>query len=48
MTNGAEIIRRELMIRLVRAFDAGNLAETIDRIPVEMRPRDAPFSRSSV
>ena len=31
-----------------RAFDAGNLAETIDRIPVEMRPRDAPFSRSSV
>ena len=48
MTNGAEIVRRELMIRLVRAFDAGDLAETIDRIPVEMRPQNGPFSRSSV
>ena len=48
MTNGAEIVRRELMIRLVRAFDAGNLAEEIDRIPVQMRPKDGPASRSSV
>ena len=48
MKNGAEFIRRELMIRLVRAFDAGNLEETIDRIPVEMRPQFGRFSRSSV
>ena len=48
MTNGAEFIRRELMIRLVRAFDAGNLEEEIDRIPVAMRPRNGAFSRSSV
>ena len=39
MTNGAEFIRRELMIRMVRAFDEGNLEKTIDRIPIDIRPR---------
>lgn len=48
MTNGAEFIRRELMIRMVRAFDEGNLEKTIDRIPIDIRPRHGEFSRSSV
>ena len=48
MTNGAELIRRELTVRLVRAFDGGRLEEEIDRIPVLMRPRGGPCSRSSV
>ena len=48
MTNGAEFIRRELMIRMVRAFDEGNLEEEIDRIPIRIRPRHGAFSRSSV
>ena len=48
MTNGAELIRRELMIRVVRCFDAGELEQEIDRIPLRMRPKDGPFSRSSV
>ena len=48
MTTGAELIRRELMERLVRAFDGGTLEDEIDRIPVSMRPRGGPCSRSSV
>lgn len=43
--NGAERMRRELMIRVVRDFTDGKLEETIDRIPILLRPRDAPFSR---
>lgn len=48
MKTGAELIRRELMVHLVRAFDGGRLEEEIDRIPVRMRPRGGPCSRSSV
>ena len=43
--NGAERMRRELMIRVVRDFTAGCLEETIDRIPILLRPKNAPFSR---
>lgn len=39
--NNAERTRRELMIRMIRDFLDGNLEETIDHIPVEMRPRSA-------
>ena len=48
MKTGAELIRRELMVHLVRAFDGGRLEDEIDRIPVAMRPRGGPCSRSSV
>lgn len=48
MRNGAEYIRRELMIRLVRAFDAGTLASELDRIPVRLRPRDTESSRCCI
>ena len=43
--NGAERMRRELMIRVVRDFTGGRLEETIDRIPILLRPKNAPFSR---
>ncbi len=38
MSNGAERMRRELMIRLVREFNSGTLTENIDRIPLTIRP----------
>ncbi|MDO5567149.1 MAG: 4Fe-4S binding protein, partial [Planctomycetia bacterium] len=48
MLNGAQYIRRELLIRLVRAFDDGTLADELDRIPVRMRPKNGPSSRCCV
>lgn len=48
MLNAATYLRRELLIRLVRAFDAGNLGEEIDRIPVRLRPKDADASRCCI
>ncbi|MDO5580854.1 MAG: monomeric [FeFe] hydrogenase [Planctomycetia bacterium] len=48
MINGAQYIRRELLIRLVRAFDEGILEEELDRIPIRMRPKDGPSSRCCV
>ena len=43
--NNALYLRREVLTRLVRAFLRGDLAETADRIPFEMRPKksEAPF-----
>lgn len=38
--NNAERTRRELMIRVIKDFKAGTLAEDIDRIPIELRPRN--------
>ena len=38
--NNAERTRRQLMIRFVQDFYDGTLEQNIDRIPVEMRPRD--------
>ena len=46
--NGAERMRRELMIQVVRDFAQGRLPETIDRIPILLRPKNAPFSRCCV
>ena len=48
MIDGSEYIRRELMIRLVRAFDSGKLEAEIDQIPVRLRPKDGPSSRCCV
>ena len=48
MINDALYIRRELMIRLVRAFDADTLADELDHIPIKMRPRDQMPSRCCV
>ena len=39
MLNAATHIRRELLIRLVRAFDSGRLRDELDRIPIKLRPR---------
>ncbi|HEY9069354.1 MAG TPA: monomeric [FeFe] hydrogenase [Candidatus Ozemobacteraceae bacterium] len=39
--NDATRIRREVMVRIARAFLEGNLVREIDRIPLEMRPRNA-------
>ena len=33
-------MRREILVRLAKAFMGGNLIEKIDRIPLEMRPKD--------
>lgn len=48
MLNGAVYMRRELLIRLVRAFDEGNVREELDRIPVALRPKTAGASRCCV
>ena len=48
MNQAAQYIRRELAIRLVRAFDAGTLREELDTIPVKLRPKNEPSSRCCV
>jgi [FeFe] hydrogenase (group B1/B3) len=48
MVNGATYIRRELLIRLVRAFDKGVLSEEIDQIPIKLRPKDSDASRCCI
>lgn len=48
MINGATYIRRELLIRLVRAFDDGVLREEIDQIPIRLRPKDSDASRCCI
>ncbi len=48
MSNGAERMRRELMIRVVRDFTAGKLEETIDRIPLSIRPKHNQSSRCCI
>ena len=48
MLNAATYLRRELLIRLVRAFDSDTLQEEIDRIPVKLRPKDGDPSRCCV
>lgn len=48
MLNGAQYIRRELLIRFVRAFDSGNLRKEIDQIPVLLRPKHDGSSRCCV
>ncbi len=48
MLNEAIYIRRELLIRLVRAFDEGTLETELDRIPIKLRPKDDPASRCCI
>lgn len=48
MLNATTAIRRELMIRVVRAFDAGSAASELDRIPIKMRPKNDPSSRCCI
>ena len=48
MLSGASFIRRKLMIRLVRAFDAGTLRDELDRMPIELRPKDGEHSRCCI
>ena len=48
MLNGATFLRRELMIRLVRAFDEGTLDREIDQIAIRLRPKTGNPSRCCV
>ncbi len=48
MNNAAERIRRELMIRVIRDYYAGDLAGKIDHIPYELRPRAMQASRCCI
>jgi len=41
MENKLDLIRREILVRLAKAFFEKSLIKTIDRIPIEMRPRDS-------
>ena len=41
MLNGSTFIRRELMIRIVRAFDDGTLETELDQIPIKRRPKNS-------
>ncbi len=48
MSNGAERIRMELMVRFVRRFFDGTLERSIDNIPVRMRPKGIQSSRCCI
>ena len=48
MLNGSTFIRRELMIRIVRAFDDGTLENELDQIPIKLRPKNSVASRCCV
>ena len=46
--NNAERTRREILIRIIKGFLRGTLKDTIDRIPVDMRPREKGSSRCCI
>ena len=48
MLDGSVYLRRELMIRFVRAFYDGTLETELDRMPVAMRPRQGGSSRCCI
>ena len=48
MSNGAERIRMEVMIRFVRRFFDGTLETCIDSIPIRMRPKSTSSSRCCI
>lgn len=48
MIDGSVFLRRELMIRFVRAFLNGSLETELDRLPIVLRPRQAVSSRCCV
>ncbi len=47
-TNNTDILRRELMTRIVRLLDQGKLQEEVDDIPYVMRPRDGLVTRCCI
>ncbi|MCD7970178.1 MAG: monomeric [FeFe] hydrogenase [Alistipes sp.] len=46
--NNAVLIHRELISRITKLFSEGNLELKIDRIPLEMRPKDGDSSRCCI
>jgi len=48
VNNNATMIRRELLTRICRLIEQDSLTEEIDRIPLEMRPRNNGFTRCCV
>lgn len=44
----AALFKREVLVRLVKAFLTGDLKDNVDRIPVDMRPKDAPSVRCCI
>lgn len=47
-TNNTDILRRELMTRIIRHLDSGDLLENVDDIPYIMRPRDGVVTRCCI
>lgn len=48
VSNNAMIIRRELLTRIIRLMEKGELEKSIDRIPLEIRPRNEASVRCCV
>lgn len=48
MIDGSVYLRRELMIRFVRAFNDGTLETELDRLPIALRPRQGGSSRCCI
>lgn len=46
--HNAKRICREILVRLVQGHLAGNLAEKIDRVPLDMRPSQDPVTRCCI
>ncbi len=47
-TNNTDILRRELITRIIRHLDAGTLLENVDDIPYLMRPRNGEITRCCI
>ena len=47
LTNEADRVKREVLARVARSLYAGQ-PESLDRIPLEMRPKNKPFSRCCI
>lgn len=48
LDNNSTRIRRELLVKIAKLYFKGNLLEKIDRLPIEMRPKNSPISRCCV
>lgn len=46
--NNATRIRRELLVKIAKLFFEGKLQESIDRLPIQMRPKNSVTSRCCV
>ncbi len=47
-TNNTDILRRQLMTRIIKHLDKGDLLENVDNIPYLMRPKDVKPTRCCV